>query len=205
MDKDNNWCVYKHTSPSGKVYIGITGCEVRKRWKGGYGYCAQPYFYNAILKYGWDNISHEILETELSKQEAGEREKYYIKLYNSDNALYGYNISSGGNSCYKHKGKPIAEISRLGKTILHIYNSANEMRTLFGYPVYKIRSLCEENRNYDTITNYKDCIKYPFYNSKYFTKKADCRIYKYLEDINIDNYNLSSTAKEYLKSHKYKQ
>ena len=204
MNNNENWTVYKHTSPSNKVYIGITGREVHKRWNCGYGYYAQPYFYNAIVKYGWNNISHEILETGLTKQEAGEKEKYYIKQYKSDIPEYGYNISSGGNDCYKHKGKPIVEISRLGKSILHIYNSPNEIRSNLGYSVYIIKSLCEENQNYDTITEYKSCIKFPFVNSKYFTKKADGRIYKYLEDVDITKYRLSPTAKEYLKTHKDK-
>lgn len=30
--------VYKHTSPSGKVYIGITGREPKLRWDNGNGY-----------------------------------------------------------------------------------------------------------------------------------------------------------------------
>lgn len=33
-----NWIVYKHTSPSGKVYIGITNQPANKRWKNGMGY-----------------------------------------------------------------------------------------------------------------------------------------------------------------------
>lgn len=32
------WILYRHTSPSGKVYIGITFKSVNKRWNGGRGY-----------------------------------------------------------------------------------------------------------------------------------------------------------------------
>ena len=32
----NNYCVYKHTSPSGKSYIGITNQRPERRWRGGY-------------------------------------------------------------------------------------------------------------------------------------------------------------------------
>lgn len=32
------WILYRHTSPSGKVYIGITFKSVNKRWNGGDGY-----------------------------------------------------------------------------------------------------------------------------------------------------------------------
>ena len=67
---DRNYTVYKHTSPSGKVYIGITGIEPEKRWRKGWGYNHNTYFINAVKKYGWDNIKHEIIDTNLTKEEA---------------------------------------------------------------------------------------------------------------------------------------
>ena len=54
------YVVYKHTTPSGKVYIGITGLKPERRWRNGNGYKDNEHFYRAILKYGWDNIKHEI-------------------------------------------------------------------------------------------------------------------------------------------------
>ena len=33
-----SFIVYKHTSPSNKVYIGITKLNLIKRWQGGKGY-----------------------------------------------------------------------------------------------------------------------------------------------------------------------
>lgn len=62
--------VYKHTTPNGKVYIGITGNEPRKRWNNGNGYRGNKHFWNAILKYGWDNIAHEILFDGLTQDQA---------------------------------------------------------------------------------------------------------------------------------------
>ena len=41
----NNFCVYKHTCPNGKVYIGITCQNPIKRWKGGSGYKNNKHFY----------------------------------------------------------------------------------------------------------------------------------------------------------------
>lgn len=32
----NKWTVYRHTSPSGKVYIGITSQNVERRWNSGW-------------------------------------------------------------------------------------------------------------------------------------------------------------------------
>ena len=46
------YTVYKHTSPSGKVYIGITCRKPKYRWNNGKGYKEkdQRLFYNAIKK-----------------------------------------------------------------------------------------------------------------------------------------------------------
>jgi predicted GIY-YIG superfamily endonuclease len=63
---DNNYKVYMHTFPDNKVYIGITRQSLSQRWgKDGYGYQKQP-VYNAIKKYGWDNIKHELVEDGLT-------------------------------------------------------------------------------------------------------------------------------------------
>ena len=48
----NTYCVYKHTSPSNKVYIGITKRNPLTRWNAGFGYKTQVYFWRAIVKYG---------------------------------------------------------------------------------------------------------------------------------------------------------
>ena len=53
---------------------------------------------NAIRKYGEDNFKVELLET-ISLKKLNEREGYFIKLYNSNDRKYGYNISSGGDAC----------------------------------------------------------------------------------------------------------
>lgn len=45
-----DYCVYKHTLPNNKVYIGITKQIPSLRWANGRGYKHSNYFYNAILK-----------------------------------------------------------------------------------------------------------------------------------------------------------
>ena len=92
------YCVYKHTSPSGKVYIGITSRNVNKRWQRGKGYLYSNnmHFYNAIMKYGWDNFTHEVIETGLTKEEAEHKEVMLIEHYKANDPRYGYNIRSGG-------------------------------------------------------------------------------------------------------------
>ncbi len=90
------FCVYKHTAPNDKVYIGITSKNPIYRWNSGKGYMTNKHFYNAILKYGWDNIKHEILFTDLNKEEACQKEIELIAEYKSNDPKFGYNISSGG-------------------------------------------------------------------------------------------------------------
>lgn len=88
------YVVYKHTSPSGKVYIGITSKKPEYRWERGKGYKRHPYFFNAIVKYGWDNIIHEILHDNLTKSQAIFLEKKYIAIYKA--LGISYNLTDGG-------------------------------------------------------------------------------------------------------------
>lgn len=93
----DNYKVYKHTFPNGKVYIGITQQTLKRRWQKGLGYKKQLFVFNAIKKYGWENVKHEIIFENLSKKDAEQKEKELISLYKSNNRQYGYNIENGGN------------------------------------------------------------------------------------------------------------
>ena len=93
----NDFIVYKHTCPNNKMYIGITSNDVKRRWQNGKGYNHNKHFSNAIKKYGWDNIKHEILFENLSQKEAENKEKALIEKYNLTDKRNGYNCCSGGN------------------------------------------------------------------------------------------------------------
>ena len=97
------YTVYMHRNKiNQKVYIGITGQKPSVRWNNGIGYHGS-YFANAIKKYGWDNFEHIILFDGLTKDEACQKEKELIKLYNSTDSKYGYNIAIGGDvNCGYH-------------------------------------------------------------------------------------------------------
>jgi group I intron endonuclease len=90
--------VYKHISPTGKIYIGITMNEPNKRWRNGKGYSYNVHFMNAINKYGWNNFIHEVMFTNISKSFAKKMEQKLIELYNSNNPQYGYNLTIGGDT-----------------------------------------------------------------------------------------------------------
>jgi hypothetical protein len=81
--------IYKHTSPSGLSYIGITKSKnPNARWLNGRGYIDNPKFYCAIMLWGWDKFTHEIIE-EVEDCIALEREQYWAEYYNSN--VLGYN------------------------------------------------------------------------------------------------------------------
>ena len=90
------YIIYKHTNKiNNKCYIGQTIHSLKSRCgNNGSGYKRCTKFYRAILKYGWDNFTHEIIMSNLNKIEANFWERYYISLYNSIDK--GYNIETGG-------------------------------------------------------------------------------------------------------------
>lgn len=111
----SNYIVYKHASPSGKVYIGITSQSVNRRWRNGDGYKSNAYFTRAIQKYGWDSFKHEILACGLSKEDAENMEIQLIQGYQSNNPDFGYNIDNGGNAMGKRSDATKKKLSEISK------------------------------------------------------------------------------------------
>lgn len=96
MPEDKKFSVYRHTFPNGKVYIGITCQKPHERWCNGTGYKHQKLVYRAILRYGWENVEHEIIAQGLTYEQACGMEIEMIRAYDSTNPERGYNISRGG-------------------------------------------------------------------------------------------------------------
>lgn len=112
-----SFCVYKHTAPNGKIYIGITSQKPSERWGNGCNYSANRYFYRAIKKYGWEQFRHEILFDGLTKEEAEKKEVELISSLRATDPKVGYNSRNGGSVCgfseqaiermrEAHRGKP---------------------------------------------------------------------------------------------------
>jgi len=146
---NKNFCVYKHTFPNGKMYIGITSKTPNNRWENGTGYTKQhqPVMYYAIQKYGWNNVKHEILFTDLTEEQAKLKEQELIKQLHTfihDKKSNGYNMTLGGEGNLGHKaGDKVKQINRkrlLGKTGRECPNSR---------PIY-----CD-GIIYDSLTEFK--------------------------------------------------
>lgn len=95
-EESKTYIIYKHVSPSGKVYIGQTNQIPELRFRNGEGYRSSKKFYNAILKYGWKNFKHEILFTNLNKISADCIETDLIYYYKQIGI--SYNIADGGDT-----------------------------------------------------------------------------------------------------------
>ena len=108
LDSELKFIIYRHLSPSGKNYIGITSQTPEDRWQSGNGYNSQA-FHNAVMKYGWDSFTHflwtgeEWAEYPLSNNEtpyicymdeACELERKFIAEF--DSMRNGYNCSPVG-------------------------------------------------------------------------------------------------------------
>lgn len=93
---DKKYKVYAHINKvNGKIYIGMTHQEPKRRFRSGFGYRHNKEFYSDIVKYGWDNFEHKIFYDNLTEEEALKKEADIINKYNSTNKEKGYNKSIG--------------------------------------------------------------------------------------------------------------
>lgn len=91
------YTVYCHVNIiNGKRYVGITQKIPEERWANGLGYKTQSLFWNAIKKYGWESFDHKILFTNLTADEASQKEKELIAKWNTADRRFGYNVQLGG-------------------------------------------------------------------------------------------------------------
>lgn len=140
------YSVYVHinNNDNNKAYVGMSK-NAKRRWGNGKGYKGQEKFYNAIKKYGWDNFKHIILFKNLTLKEAWEKEKEYIKKY--DSIYDGYNVHEGGEikitPAMTRKGYVTKRLKKSGLFITSLinrkairYNSVEEASLRTGISEY---------------------------------------------------------------------
>lgn len=145
------WSVYVHIVPKeisdydyDKYYVGITSWKPEIRWgKSGYKYLhSDSIFRYAILKYGWDNIQHEVIAEHLTEKEAKDIEVKLISKLDSF-GIHGYNLTLGGDTDggrsiviykfdlygnYIEKYNSITEAKKKNDIHSSILNASNEKR-----------------------------------------------------------------------------
>ena len=151
---NNNYTIYMHIFPSGKIYVGLTKQDVKTRWgKNGSGYKKNKQMYAEIQECGWDNIQHVILERNISREEASRLEKEYIKKFQSQ--LYGYNNSHGGDMggsawvtvFYNGKEYSAEDIAQLCADEVDSHDVTTRLGR--GWDIEKIISQGKQNRVYE--------------------------------------------------------
>lgn len=115
--------IYKLTSPSGKIYIGQTQC-LYKRFQDYRKPKANEYLMKAILKYGLENITVEILEKDVELGLLDEREQFYLDILKPFNNN-GYNICKEASTTRgrKRPKEELIGISEYMKTRVGALNS----------------------------------------------------------------------------------
>lgn len=99
--------VYKITNKvTNKIYIGITnqgsGARYRHHWYESRIGEPSP-IHRSMAKYGEDNFTLEIIDFADTYDELKEKEKYWIKQYNSTDKSIGYNLTEGGDGTFGRK------------------------------------------------------------------------------------------------------
>ena len=103
--------IYKIINTKGEIYIGCSiNVEERiQHYKILGKINSQPFILESILKYGWDSHKFEILEY---TEDLIEREKHYIKKFNSFEK--GLNGNRGGGGVQTHTEETKQKISSAG-------------------------------------------------------------------------------------------
>ena len=82
-----------------KIYVGKTSKTIEHRYARHIKNARKHinrYLYDAMNHYGYNNFYIEQLE-EVDNKKLNIREKYWIKFFNSDNSMFGYNMTQGGD------------------------------------------------------------------------------------------------------------
>ena len=115
-----------------KIYIGQTIHNFSKRYRNGNLLNTHNiYLKRAVLKFGQDNFYvDEIFDIAYSKEDLDKLEDMYIKIYESYNPMYGYNLRLGG-SRGKHSKESIEKNRKahLGKKMSEEFCKAISKRT----------------------------------------------------------------------------
>lgn len=150
--------IYKYTSPSGKVYIGQTRDERKRRskWFSTGTYYAGSKLENARKKYGPENFEYEVLmriqsdnEDDLVKT-LNMKESEYIKLY--DSFKRGYNSDLGGSQNI-HSAKQISKSHEkaiiqytLDGDFVQVWKSSKEVEKVTGIKACNIALVLKGTR-----------------------------------------------------------
>lgn len=154
--------IYKITNNiTGKIYIGKTKRKTRDRWlehirDAKHNQEKNVPLHKAIIKYGEDNFSIEILEHEIKEEDLNNKEKYYIKKFNSTNSSIGYNATVGGDGGKTSNKLSNDEIEQIKNILLNDSSniSLRKIAEIFNVTLPTIRAINNGDLWYDDSLNY---------------------------------------------------
>lgn len=73
---------------------------------------SNKYLQTSWNKYGESNFEYFVVKM-CDEKDLSDKEIYYIKKYKSNNSLYGYNLTNGGEGFPSRKGKPLLDETKL--------------------------------------------------------------------------------------------
>lgn len=163
-------CIYKITNLiNGKIYIGQTRFSIKKRYErhlyeAQRGVLQYP-LYKAIRKYGNKNFNVEQIE-EVSEDLLDERERYWIKYYDSfikNNK--GYNCTYGGEGNIVIDKLEVFDLWDQGDSIKQISDKTKHDRSairriLQSYPNYSIEESQKRGDKIQGKTRFKQVKQY---------------------------------------------
>ena len=132
----NYYRIYCYTNQiTNQKYVGCTNLKYQSQRSGPKGnkyikMCSQ--FGQAIQQYGWSNFVYSVLEDNLTKEQAEDREKYWISELDT---IFpnGYNLQSGGKRNCNHNEETRKRISisnrahseKKSQKLKQLWNSTN--------------------------------------------------------------------------------
>lgn len=186
-----NRIVYKITNrTNGKVYIGQTNNLKRRIQEHKHDKRQNHPIHLAIKKYGFENFEVEVL---YEGPDFNKKEEEYIKLFNSTNPEYGYNVLPG-RRCSKGELNPSAtlteEIARdIRNDLLYTTLSFKEIAKKNHVPFYTVSHI-----NYGKSFVQDEYI-YPLRSYKY--KKDKTEILNIISDLKNEDISLEDICNKY--------
>lgn len=185
---------------NGKVYIGQTVNTIKRRYNGGGKFwhhsVSNEHLKNSIAKYGPNSFSIKELCCCFDIEELNNKEKYFIKEYDSTNPLKGYNYTEGGNNG-KHSSRSV-EINRLAQKKYWSNPEARERQS-----IRKKNGICstkEHQLKMSLVQGGKPFNVYKADTGEFvgtWINKSECA-----RDLNIDSRNVCACLLKDKRSHK---
>lgn len=168
-----------------KKYIGLSN-NIDARWRSHRNMLNRNDHFNIFLqrawnKYGEENFKFDIIK-ECSPSELSKKEIYYIKLYQSNNDNFGYNLSSGGDNPTINEDSLLRKSLKYSKRVLQFTKEgifiAEHQNGIFAAKIY----------NGENSAIYQNCTRK--------TKSAYGYVWRFKDDCDIESDNLEALCIE---------